>query len=259
MFNETYELKDLWDTKNAELRNKCLELDENGCGLISDIRDSAFIGPVLWEESLTISDLDNINLEEFSPRILEDTDGESLQFDSSVVDSEPVLNTPIKQTDIQLDHSFRQFSSDAHYEVFSDLPVDQSYLSEPKLKKQPRSRIPVEQKNEKYWNRRMKNNASAKRSRDARRMMENQVYLKASLLEQENYEMKIQLNRLINENNMLRQLLKESSLTLPAITESPNFVTSRQPPDRMVALETSFQSNGERNRYCPIKPKPIGT
>jgi leukemia factor-related protein len=40
-------------------------------------------------------------------------------------------------------------------------------------------------KDEKYWARRRKNNMAAKRSRDARRMKENQIALRAGFLEKE--------------------------------------------------------------------------
>uniref|UniRef100_A0A8C3S9C7 BZIP domain-containing protein n=1 Tax=Chelydra serpentina TaxID=8475 RepID=A0A8C3S9C7_CHESE len=39
---------------------------------------------------------------------------------------------------------------------------------------------------EKYWNRRYKNNEAAKRSRDARRLKENQITVRAAFLEKEN-------------------------------------------------------------------------
>lgn len=39
---------------------------------------------------------------------------------------------------------------------------------------------------EKYWQRRKKNNVAAKRSRDARRLKENQITVRAAFLEREN-------------------------------------------------------------------------
>lgn len=39
---------------------------------------------------------------------------------------------------------------------------------------------------EKYWSRRYKNNEAAKRSRDARRLKENQISVRAAFLEKEN-------------------------------------------------------------------------
>ena len=45
--------------------------------------------------------------------------------------------------------------------------------------------MPDDLKDDKYWARRRKNNMAAKRSRDARRMKENQIALRAGFLEKE--------------------------------------------------------------------------
>lgn len=45
--------------------------------------------------------------------------------------------------------------------------------------------VPMELKDEKYWARRRKNNLAAKRSRDARRLKENQIAMRANFLEKE--------------------------------------------------------------------------
>ena len=45
--------------------------------------------------------------------------------------------------------------------------------------------VPDDMKDDKYWARRRKNNIAAKRSRDARRVKENQIALRAGFLEKE--------------------------------------------------------------------------
>lgn len=45
--------------------------------------------------------------------------------------------------------------------------------------------VPMEMKDDKYWARRRKNNMAAKRSRDARRLKENQIAMRANFLEKE--------------------------------------------------------------------------
>jgi hepatic leukemia factor len=45
--------------------------------------------------------------------------------------------------------------------------------------------VPEDMKDDKYWARRRKNNIAAKRSRDARRVKENQIALRAGFLEKE--------------------------------------------------------------------------
>ncbi|XP_072463545.1 D site-binding protein isoform X2 [Notamacropus eugenii] len=57
---------------------------------------------------------------------------------------------------------------------------------QPIMKKARKMQVPEEQKDEKYWSRRYKNNEAAKRSRDARRLKENQISVRAAFLEKEN-------------------------------------------------------------------------
>ncbi|KAF5395759.1 hypothetical protein PHET_11579 [Paragonimus heterotremus] len=70
MFQNTYELRDLWDNKSTQLRIKGQPEYVDVYSAPNAI-DSAFLGPTLWDDLLTISDLEDINLEEFSPSVLE--------------------------------------------------------------------------------------------------------------------------------------------------------------------------------------------
>ena len=49
---------------------------------------------------------------------------------------------------------------------------------------------PANKKDGKYWERRVKNNVAAQRSRQARRLKENQIALRAAFLERENKVLK---------------------------------------------------------------------
>ncbi|XP_076679986.1 thyrotroph embryonic factor isoform X6 [Andrena cerasifolii] len=69
--------------------------------------------------------------------------------------------------------------------------------------------VPDDLKDDKYWARRRKNNMAAKRSRDARRMKENQIALRAGFLEKENMGLRQELDRLKNENMLLRDKLSK--------------------------------------------------
>ena len=62
-------------------------------------------------------------------------------------------------------------------------------------------------KDEKYWARRRKNNLAAKRSRDARRMKENQIALRADFLERESEQLRKQMEDLKRENQKLKMKL----------------------------------------------------
>uniref|UniRef100_T1K2S8 BZIP domain-containing protein n=1 Tax=Tetranychus urticae TaxID=32264 RepID=T1K2S8_TETUR len=62
-------------------------------------------------------------------------------------------------------------------------------------------------KDARYWARRVKNNMAAKRSREARRLKENQIVLRASYLEKENESLKLELQKLREENDQLKKML----------------------------------------------------
>ncbi|GFS11986.1 thyrotroph embryonic factor [Elysia marginata] len=76
-------------------------------------------------------------------------------------------------------------------------------------RKRPRS-LPDEQKDAAYWERRRKNNDAAKRSRDARRAKEDEIALRAALLEQENIKLRVEVASLKTETSRLRCLLYNS-------------------------------------------------
>lgn len=70
---------------------------------------------------------------------------------------------------------------DPRTRVFSD----EELKPQPLIKKSRKQFVPDDLKDDKYWARRRKNNLAAKRSRDARRMKENQIALRAGYLEKE--------------------------------------------------------------------------
>jgi len=70
---------------------------------------------------------------------------------------------------------------------------------QPMIKKAKKVFVPEEQKDEKYWQRRKKNNLAAKRSRDARRLKENQITVRAAFLERENAALRTEVSDLRKE------------------------------------------------------------
>ena len=76
-------------------------------------------------------------------------------------------------------------------------------------RRRPRS-LPDEQKDDLYWERRRKNNEAAKRSRDARRAKEDQIAIRAALLEQENLKLRVEVAALKTETAKLRCMLYNS-------------------------------------------------
>ena len=67
--------------------------------------------------------------------------------------------------------------------------------------------VPDELKNNKYWAKRTKNNEAAKRSREARRLKENQIAMRARYLEEENLALKGEVDNLKKENTELKQMM----------------------------------------------------
>ena len=76
-------------------------------------------------------------------------------------------------------------------------------------RRRPRS-LPDEQKDDAYWERRRKNNEAAKRSRDTRRAKEDQIAIRAALLEQENLKLRVEVAALKTETAKLRCMLYNS-------------------------------------------------
>ena len=64
--------------------------------------------------------------------------------------------------------------------------------------------MPNEKKDPTYWSRRQKNNKAAKRSREAKRVKENQITMRTAFLEEENIRMRADVNKLMAENKHLR-------------------------------------------------------
>ncbi|XP_052407205.1 thyrotroph embryonic factor [Carassius gibelio] len=111
------------------------------------------------------------------------------------VDPDRVTPTPIDPEEIEVNVAFQPDPTDL---VLSSVPGGELFnprkhrFSEEELKPQPMIKkakkvfVPEDAKDEKYWSRRNKNNVAAKRSREARRLKENQIAVRATFLEREN-------------------------------------------------------------------------
>lgn len=115
---------------------------------------------------------------------------------------------PINPDEIEVDVNYEPDPTDL---VLSSVPGGELFdprkhkFSEDELKPQPMIKkakkvfVPEEQKDEKYWQRRKKNNVAAKRSRDARRLKENQITVRAAFLERENAALRLEVADLRKE------------------------------------------------------------
>ncbi|XP_056308751.1 TEF transcription factor, PAR bZIP family member b, partial [Danio aesculapii] len=118
---------------------------------------------------------------------------------------ERVTPSPVSPEDIEVNVSFQPDPTDL---VLSSVPGGELFnprkhrFSEDELKPQPMIKkakkvfVPEDAKDDKYWSRRKKNNVAAKRSRDARRLKENQIAVRASFLERENAALRQQVAEL---------------------------------------------------------------
>lgn len=86
--------------------------------------------------------------------------------------------------------------------------------------------VSSESKDGKYWEKRIKNNVAARRSREARRLKENQIALRAAFLEKENSVLKAQVKdvtaekqKLVEEKNQLLEKLKRYEAAAAMITK----------------------------------------
>ena len=70
--------------------------------------------------------------------------------------------------------------------------------------------LPEHMKDSAYWERRRKNNEAAKRSRDARRAKEDEIAIRAALLEQENLRLRVEVAALKTETAKLKGMLYSS-------------------------------------------------
>ncbi|XP_053269287.1 TEF transcription factor, PAR bZIP family member a isoform X1 [Pleuronectes platessa] len=78
---------------------------------------------------------------------------------------------------------------------------------QPMIKKAKKVYVPEEQKDDRYWNRRKKNNVAAKRSRDARRLKENQITVRAAFLERENSVLRTEVVELRKDCGRFKNLV----------------------------------------------------
>ena len=61
------------------------------------------------------------------------------------------------------------------------------------LRKRKMVAVPEEHKDEKYWEKRLKNKEATRRSREAKRLKQNQIALRAAHLERENKTLREQI------------------------------------------------------------------
>lgn len=144
--------------------------------------------------------------------------GQAVQQDQSPSSScpPPPVALPTNAADVMVN-----FDPDPADLALSSVPGQEAFdprrhrFSEEELKPQPMIKkarkmlVPDEQKDEKYWCRRVKNNEAAKRSRDARRLKENQISVRAAFLERENAALRQEVADMRKELGRCRNIINK--------------------------------------------------
>ncbi|KAF4116395.1 HLF transcription factor, PAR bZIP family member a isoform X2 [Onychostoma macrolepis] len=139
-----------------------------------------------------------------------------LQSPSRTVTSSRDTPSPIDPDTIQVpvryepDPADLALSSVPGQEIFD--PRKRKFSAEelkpqPMIKKARKVFIPEDLKDDRYWARRRKNNVAAKRSRDARRLKENQIAIRAGFLEKENTALRQEVAELRKELGRCKNIL----------------------------------------------------
>ncbi|XP_075991293.1 PAR bZIP family member Pdp1 isoform X10 [Anticarsia gemmatalis] len=122
--------------------------------------------------------------------------------------SPDTINPPLSPADSTFSMASSGRDFDPRTRAFSDEELKPQPMIK-KSRKQVNDFVPDDLKDDKYWARRRKNNMAAKRSRDARRMKENQIAMRAGYLEKENMGLRQEVELLKKENHILREKLSK--------------------------------------------------
>lgn len=180
---------------------------------------SAYLGPQLWDKTIACDDdfsLEYMDLDEFLTE-----NGFTLDEDVPNINSEKTEKANEKEKpDLSPDSDIRvDFSLSEQDLALASVPGQGMFdprrrrfspdelKPQPMIKKSKKCYVPDDLKDEKYWARRFKNNLAAKRSRDARRVKENQIAMRAAFLERENEVLKQSLEQALKENEELKEKL----------------------------------------------------
>jgi len=160
------------------------------------VREQAATGVNVKTEKMQLN-----NLERYS----DDDEGGGNEDESSSSHNTSNLQLKFSADDLRLatipghegefDPSTRRFSED-------------ELKPQPIIRKRRKQFVPDELKNTKYWAKRCTNNEAAKRSREARRLKENQIAMRARYLEEENNVLKAEVEELKKENGELRRSMQ---------------------------------------------------
>ncbi|KAJ6658979.1 hypothetical protein lerEdw1_019616 [Lerista edwardsae] len=143
---------------------------------------------------------------------------ETTTSEESSPDNERLTPSPVDPDCVEVDVNFNPDPADL---VLSSVPggelfnprkhkfAEEDLKPQPMIKKAKKVFVPEDQKDEKYWSRRKKNNVAAKRSRDARRLKENQITIRAAFLEKENTALRTEVAELRKEVGKCKNIVSK--------------------------------------------------
>ncbi|XP_066489349.1 thyrotroph embryonic factor isoform X2 [Tiliqua scincoides] len=143
---------------------------------------------------------------------------ETTKSEESSPDNERLTPSPVDPDCVEVDVNFNPDPADL---VLSSVPggelfdprkhkfAEEDLKPQPMIKKAKKVFVPEDQKDEKYWSRRKKNNVAAKRSRDARRLKENQITIRAAFLEKENTALRTEVAELRKEMGKCKNIVSK--------------------------------------------------
>lgn len=136
---------------------------------------------------------------------LEEFEEEDLEDGAPSRESPPAIAAEINMSDRELhlatvpgERVFNPKQRRFEHEELRPLPV---------MRKAKKQFVPEEQKDDKYWERRRKNNVAAKRARDAQRIKMNQIMVRTAWLEKENEKLSAKLAESLEEQERLKERL----------------------------------------------------
>lgn len=206
---DTSEKSDQWkqskdDTPRESVRNTSeLVQGHNKSFLVQNDLATGFANP---DRSMdTIAFQKDVNSDEDEGLESGENDTESVTQSLKRRSLEPQQGQPQRLVSvIQENCSIRKTTENTRNAAPSEINAEAERKEQPKRGRASTRQI---EKTEQYWDRRKKNNASAKKSRDARRQREILTNQRSAMLETENLRLRAELATLREENERLRKEL----------------------------------------------------
>lgn len=168
-----------------------------------DEQNSAYYcrrGPVLSENSIN-NILKVVSLQSFSSSRAQQSNNEVSNHRSELGSDSPISST-------RSSGESSPSSEDSHSQ-FIPVAENERNASRKASSRRRGEKVASSMKDDKYWEKRLRNNASAKRSRDARRVRELECQIRSEFMEEENRKLEEENKMLREENERLSKLIQE--------------------------------------------------